>query len=197
MNHQINNQGGNKMYQTKYKIDRVLSASEEKYLNELSGEYYYKYKMALGSRLLVISSAILLAIFCLGFLNSYAQEPAMKTLVRFNATYAKGSVYIKWGMKNETQDGIFVLERSFDKQEFKAIGLKQAIGSPLKAEIMYCWIDDQPGNSAHAFYRLSLYGNDGSLLGIAPIITIVNPLDLKKEAEALSRKDNIETTLNQ
>lgn len=100
-------------------------------------------------------------------------EIASATLVDFKAIYNTGSVYLKWLVKNEKEDGLFIIERSGSGKNFEAIAYKQGIGVPLSCPILYCSIDKSPLQDT-SYYRLVKTLQDGRFY-CSEAIMLVSP----------------------
>lgn len=70
-----------------------------------------------------------------------------------------GKNYLHWVVRNDSRDGIFVVERSEDGNEFKAIGFKNRIGTSVPS-LSYYFQDESAKGSV--FYRILAIGEDGS-----------------------------------
>lgn len=64
-------------------------------------------------------------------LNEEAWEIPWKientTLVDFSVVFNSGNAWLKWLVQNETEDGLFIIERSSDNTNFEIIAFKQRI----------------------------------------------------------------------
>ena len=97
---------------------------------------------------------------------SFAQGPGQPnehtgTLLTFKVVFAGGNAYTKWYVQNEEDDGLFLVERSTDNENFKVIGAKQGIGVPSKLIIMYSYVDKDP-KPGYVWYRIHKIYSDGS-----------------------------------
>ena len=95
------------------------------------------------------------------------------TLVDFKAIYNTGNVYLKWRVKNETEDGLFIIERSSDTKNFKTITFKQGIGVPICLPLLYCSIDERPLQGTN-YYRLVKTYQDGRYY-YSNVVKLVTP----------------------
>lgn len=60
------------------------------------------------------------------------------SLVSLSATYIYPKVYLKWLIKNQKSDGLFVIE--IEKNgEFKTIGAKECVGTTVDIPLLYCF----------------------------------------------------------
>ena len=79
-------------------------------------------------------------------------------LVAFNAGYDREVVRVTWNTTNEINAASFVVERSTDGNNFKALGTVAARNTASNA---YSFIDQQPVKGI-AYYRLQMIDKDGS-----------------------------------
>src|SRR3954467_3415993 len=93
----------------------------------------------------------LLIVFLLvfGTINVFAQtneksstESGKLELVKQTVVFNSGKVYLNWVTKANSNDCVYVVERSVDGDEYEPVGLKEGIGSPI--ELLYSWIDNAP-----------------------------------------------------
>ncbi len=87
--------------------------------------------------------------------NFSSSKSVSQNVSNINVVFNTGKVYINWMVKGETNDGIYLVERSTDGKSFSAIGFKEVMASRL--ELLYSWIDHEPISGA-AYYRLSRVG---------------------------------------
>ena len=82
-------------------------------------------------------------------------------IASFSPVHNSGKTYIRWLVKNDEKDGVFVIERSKDGIDFEALGFKDRVGSPLCVNLFYSFVDEQPVNGI-SYYRLMAIGTDQS-----------------------------------
>ena len=91
--------------------------------------------------------------------------------------------------KGNSNDCIYVIERSADGNEFEPVGLKEGIGSSL--ELLYSWVDSKPLTGT-AQYRIKQIDNDGKLVAQAEAKSVVspesNPLFINKSSRMVQVK---------
>ena len=87
---------------------------------------------------------VLLYVLVFAAVSAFAQEPAKAgkeagklEFVKETMVFNSGKVYINWVAKSNSEDCIYVIERSIDGTEYEPVGLKEGIGSPL--ELLYTW----------------------------------------------------------
>lgn len=110
--------------------------------------------------------------FCLSTTTSDAQtsqmpnKAAMKkdtanTFLSFSPVALEGKVYVRWMVKNDRKDGLFVVERSEDGLSFEALGFKDRIGSQMDVNLFYSYIDESP-IAGYGHYRILQVGQDNT-----------------------------------
>ena len=130
-------------------------------------------------------------------LNEEIQEITIRqiennTLVDFKAIYNTGNIYLQWLVKNETEDGLFIIERSPAGKNFEAIGYKHGIGVPVSSPILYCSTDTQPLQDDTCCYRLVKSYADGRYY-YSDVIKLVSPpqaIDIHPEK---TQKESLDT----
>lgn len=139
---------------------------------------------------------ILLYVLVFAAMSTFAQEPAKAgsqpeklEFVKQTVVYNSGKVYLNWVVRPNSDDCIYVIERSSDGVEYEPVGLKEGIGSPL--ELLYSWVDTKPvaGNIS---YRIKQINNEGKLVASADPKQIntpeSNPLLLDKNTRMVQVK---------
>jgi hypothetical protein len=152
---------------------------------------------ASSTRLFVYAfELVLLYILVFAAMSAMAQEPAVAVkepgkleFVKESIVYNTGKVYLNWVAKGNSNDCIYVIERSADGNEFEPVGLKEGIGSPL--ELLYSWVDSKPINGT-AHYRIKQIDGDGKLVAQADSKSVMapetNPLLINKSARMVQVK---------
>ena len=122
---------------------------------------------------------VLLYVLVFAAMSVVAQEPAVAIkqpgkleFVKQNIVFNTGRVYLNWVAKGNSNDCIYVIERSVDGNEFEPVGLKEGIGSQL--ELLYSWVDTKPV-SGTSQYRIKQIDNDGKLVAQADPKSVVSP----------------------
>jgi hypothetical protein len=64
-------------------------------------------------------------------------------------------------VKNDRKDGLFVVERSEDGQEYEALGVKDRVGSQLDVNLFYSYVDEYPVQG-YGHYRILQVGQDNT-----------------------------------
>ncbi|MFH1320772.1 MAG: hypothetical protein ABII90_08990 [Bacteroidota bacterium] len=91
--------------------------------------------------------------------NSDKLNNAMPYLVDHSAKYLEGNVYLKWRVKGQTDDCMYLIQRSDNGRDFNTVGYKAGIGSLPQLLILYCYIDKTPLQGT-SYYRLMRIGWD-------------------------------------
>jgi hypothetical protein len=139
---------------------------------------------------------VLLYILVFSAMSVLAQEPAIAMkqpgkleFVKQNIVFNSGKVYLNWVAKGNSNDCIYVIERSIDGNEYEPVGLKEGIGSQL--ELLYSWVDTKPVTGT-AHYRIKQIDNEGKLVAQADPRMIdapeMNPLLLDKSTRMVQVK---------
>ena len=130
--------------------------------------------------------------------NITPREIENTTLVDFKAIYNTGAVYLKWRVSNETEDGLFIIERSSDTKNFKTIKFKHGIGVPICFRLLYCSIDESPLQGTN-YYRLVKTYQDGRCY-YSNVVKLVTPLKIRDdlpqiEQNKIMNRDNGENNI--
>ena len=122
---------------------------------------------------------VLLYVLVFAAMSALAQEPAVANqqpgrleFVKESVVFNTGKVYLNWVAKGNSNDCIYVIERSNDGNEFEPVGLKEGIGSPL--ELLYSWVDTKP-MAGTAQYRIKQIDNEGRLVAQAEPKSVIAP----------------------
>lgn len=86
-------------------------------------------------------------------------QDAYNPILSFSPVYNEGKTYVRWLVSNDEKDGIFIVERSADGQEFEALGFKDRVGSPLCVNLFYSFVDEAPIPGEN-YYRIMTVGID-------------------------------------
>lgn len=132
-----------------------------------------KTQQNISFRLIVLGS-LLLSVFMLAHpLSTWAQtsvgsgligaaeliQEKQSPIVSFSPVFASGKTFVRWLVQNDEKDGLFVIERSSDGNEFEALGFKDRVGSSLCVNLFYSYIDEEPLNG-QTYYRIMSVGTD-------------------------------------
>ena len=153
-------------------------------------------KASANKLFMFVLELVLLYVLVFATMSAFAQEPAIAKsqpekleFVKESIVFNTGKVYLNWVAKGNSNDCIYVIERSVDGNEFEPIGLKEGIGSPL--ELLYSWVDTKP-ISGSAQYRIKQIDNEGRLVAQADPKSVIspesNPLFLDKSSRMVQVK---------
>ena len=87
----------------------------------------------------------------------YAKDTVAE-IKSFSAIYNSGRMYLKWIVANQHSDGIYILFRSSDGEQYETIGCKKGIGVPIASDIAYYFTDKSPCDKT-AYYKLLHIGD--------------------------------------
>ena len=79
--------------------------------------------------------------------------------ISFSPVNVEGKVYLRWMVKNDRKDGVYIIERSNDGTNFESLGFKDRVGSDKNIKLFYSWIDVAPPTD-EAHYRIMQVGVD-------------------------------------
>lgn len=79
--------------------------------------------------------------------------------ISFSPVNVEGKVYLRWMIRNDRKDGVYIVERSKDGTNFESLGFKDRVGSDKNIKLFYSWIDVAPP-SEEAHYRIMQVGVD-------------------------------------
>lgn len=113
-------------------------------------------------------------LFCSTTMNAQSEAPAASLLskskmtedsvnsfISFSPVFVEGKTYVRWLVKNDKKDGLFVIERSDDGIDFEALGFKDRIGTQLLVNLFYSFVDEEPFQG-ESFYRIMQVGADNT-----------------------------------
>jgi hypothetical protein len=89
------------------------------------------------------------------------KEDSLNTFISFSPVHLDGKTFVRWLVKNDKKDGIFVVERSADGTDFEALGFRDRVGTELTVNLFYSFVDEEPlpGTS---LYRVMQVGADNT-----------------------------------
>jgi len=144
-------------------------------------------RQTMTNRLMMFAMELLIVfLLVFGTINVFAQtnvkttDPGKLELVKQTAVFNSGKVYLNWVTKANSNDCVYVVERSIDGDEYEPVGLKEGIGSPI--ELLYSWIDNAPKEGT-SYYRIKEVNMDGKLVASSEqmdMTTPQNPLFIDK-----------------
>jgi hypothetical protein len=111
------------------------------------------------------------------------------TFISFSPVYMEGKTYVRWLVKNDRKDGVFIVERSADGIDFEALGFKDRIGSQLDVNLFYSFVDQEP-NEGDNHYRVMQVGDDNTFRysSVIKVRTAIQPTQTGSSAQADSEK---------
>lgn len=93
--------------------------------------------------------------------KSGLKEDTTNTFISFSPVYLEGKTYVRWLVKNDKKDGVFVVERSGDGIDYEALGFKDRVGTQLLVNLFYSFIDEEPLDGDN-YYRIMQVGADNT-----------------------------------
>lgn len=88
-------------------------------------------------------------------------EDSVNSFISFSPVFVDGKTYVRWLVKNDKKDGLFVIERSEDGVDFEALGFKDRIGTQLLVNLFYSYVDESPFQG-QTLYRVMQVGADNT-----------------------------------
>lgn len=89
------------------------------------------------------------------------KKDTANTFISFSPVYLDGKTYVRWLVKNDKKDGVFVVERSQDGIDFEALGFKDRVGTQLLVNLFYSYVDEEPLPGDN-HYRIMQVGADNT-----------------------------------
>lgn len=80
---------------------------------------------------------------------------------KYSVKTCNGSAYLQWHVKDEREDGIFIVQRSHNMMDFKIIGIQQDVPTAAFITLMFSFIDKNPLPGI-SYYRVIKVYEDGS-----------------------------------
>jgi hypothetical protein len=81
----------------------------------------------------------------------------------FKAVNVSGTVFLNWLVKNQKEDGLYLIYRSFDGISFQCVGSKNGTGVPIQKEISYSFADNVNKHSI-SYYKILHVSNSYTYL---------------------------------
>ena len=118
-------------------------------------------------------------------LKGNLKPDSLNTFISFSPVSLDGKTYVRWLVKNDKKDGVFVVERSADGIEFEALGFKDRIGTQLLVNLFYSFTDQEP-LPGESHYRIMQIGADNSYnySSVVKVNTSNNPRQTGSAASA-------------
>jgi hypothetical protein len=102
-------------------------------------------------------------------------EDSLNTFISFSPVHLDGKTYVRWLVKNDKKDGVFIVERSEDGSEFEALGFRDRVGTQLLVNLFYSYVDEDPlAGTSH--YRVMQVGADNTYK-YSPVVKVVTPMN--------------------
>jgi len=89
------------------------------------------------------------------------KQDSVDNFISFSPIYREGKTYVRWLVKNDRKDGVFIIERSQDGVDFEALGFRDRIGTQLSVNLFYSYVDEAPLPD-YNHYRVLQIGADNT-----------------------------------
>lgn len=114
--------------------------------------------------------------------NGELSEDSLNTFISFSPVYLDGKTYVRWLVKNDKKDGVFIVERSEDGSEFEALGFRDRVGTQLLVNLFYSYVDEDPlPGTSH--YRVMQVGADNTYK-YSSVVKVVAPVSPRQGSSA-------------
>lgn len=115
-------------------------------------------------------------------------EDTLNTFISFSPVHLDGKTYVRWLVKNDKKDGVFVVERSEDGSEFEALGFRDRVGTQLLVNLFYSYVDEDPLPGA-SHYRVMQVGADNTYK-YSSVVKVVAPVNSRQSGSAADASEN-------
>jgi hypothetical protein len=117
------------------------------------------------------------------------KQDSVNSFISFSPVYLDGKTYVRWLVKNDKKDGVFVVERSADGLDFEALGFKDRVGTQLLVNLFYSFIDQEP-LAGENHYRIMQVGADNTYRysSVVKVINTGSPIQGGSAASAEGEK---------
>jgi len=121
--------------------------------------------------------------------KSMMKEDSVNSFISFSPVFVDGKTYVRWLVKNDKKDGLFIVERSDDGVDFEALGFKDRIGTQLLVNLFYSFVDEDPF-PGQTHYRVMQVGADNTFKysDIVKVNTSVAPNQIQNSAAAPEKR---------
>lgn len=126
------------------------------YINALLASALVAFSMTGASAQAVVSDA---STTLLGKGN--LKPDSVDNFISFSPVYMEGKTYVRWLVKNDRKDGVFIVERSADGADFEALGFRDRVGTQLTVNLFYSYVDEEPLPGEN-HYRILQVGADNT-----------------------------------
>lgn len=118
------------------------------------------------------------------------KQDSVNSFISFSPVYLDGKTYVRWLVKNDKKDGVFVVERSADGVDFEALGFKDRVGTQLLVNLFYSFIDQEPLPGQN-HYRIMQVGSDNTYRysSVVKIINTGSPIQGGSAASAVPESE--------
>ncbi|MCB0820731.1 MAG: hypothetical protein KDC13_08915 [Bacteroidetes bacterium] len=112
------------------------------------------------------------------------KQDTANTFISFSPVHLDGKTYVRWLVKNDKKDGVFIVERSEEGTDFEALGFRDRVGTQLLVNLFYSYVDEEPlpGSS---YYRVMQVGADNTYR-YSPVVKVVAPASPRQSGSAAS-----------
>lgn len=99
------------------------------------------------------------------------RETSIKNLTSFTYKVIEKKVYFKLLVRNLSEDCVFVVERSVEDNDYKAVAIKMGKADNNNVDLLYCFQDTLDIDSDKAYYRLKqVFETSGTFLSEAYVV---------------------------
>lgn len=74
----------------------------------------------------------------------YASKDTCALIIVFKGRYCEGKNYLRWSVKDQQRDGLYIIYRSVDGRCFEVLGQIKGDGVPISIPIGYYFKDEKP-----------------------------------------------------
>jgi len=113
----------------------------------------------------------------------------LNTFISFSPVHLDGKTYVRWLVKNDKKDGVFIVERSEDGNEFEALGFRDRVGTQLLVNLFYSYVDEEP-LAGENHYRVMQVGADNSYR-YSPVVKVTTPASPKSSGSSANAEIEI------
>lgn len=111
--------------------------------------------------------------------------------ISFSPVYMEGKTYVRWLVKNDRKDGVFIIERSPDGAEFEAMGFRDRVGTQLSVNLFYSYIDEEPLPGVN-HYRILQVGADNTYK-YSPVVRVKTNIPQRQAGSVASEQTESES----
>jgi hypothetical protein len=115
--------------------------------------------------------------------RSDLKQDTANTFISFSPVYLDGKTYVRWLVKNDKKDGVFIVERSEEGSEFEALGFRDRVGTQLLVNLFYSYVDEEPLPGA-SYYRVMQVGADNTYR-YSSVVKVVAPASPGQSGSAI------------